>query len=99
MTMRNARLGKVCSWLAACALSLAAPTAAWAQCAMCKAAAENMDPAGIKYLNIATLLLLTPPVAMFCGFFYLAYKRRDAPPELERESTRGGPSELERDRR
>jgi hypothetical protein len=84
--MRNSIIHKLCSWLAVLALTLVAPVAAWAQCAMCKTAAENMDPAGIKYLNIAILLLLVPPAAMFCGFFYLAYKRRDPPTaKYERE--------------
>jgi hypothetical protein len=95
--MRNSTVQKLCSWLAVLALTLVAPVAAWAQCAMCKSAAENMDPAGVKYLNIATLLLLTPPVAMFCGFFYLAYKRRDAPQEPEGPAGRGELSEIERD--
>jgi hypothetical protein len=79
MKLRSASFRKLRSWLAAVALSLAAPACAFAQCAMCKTSAENMDPAGVKYLNVATLLLLTPPVALFCGFFYLAYKHRAAP--------------------
>jgi hypothetical protein len=66
-------------WLAAAALPLAAPAAAWAQCAMCKTTASNMDPGGVKYLNYATLLLVAPPVVIFCGFIYAAYKRRDPP--------------------
>lgn len=77
--VRSATCKKFSSWLACAAVALAAPVSAWAQCAMCKTSAENMDAAGVKYLNIAVLLLLSPPVAMFCGFFYLAYKRRDAP--------------------
>jgi hypothetical protein len=79
MTMRDAHLKRIATWLGATALTLALPAAAWAQCAMCKTSAESMDPAGVKYLNFATLLLLTPPVAIFCVFFYAAYKRRDPP--------------------
>lgn len=77
--MRSVTLKRVGSWLAAWAFVFVLPAAAWAQCAMCKTSAENMDPAGVKYLNFATLLLLTPPVAIFCGFFYMAYKRRESP--------------------
>jgi hypothetical protein len=77
--MPSVTFKRICSWLAAWAFVLALPAAAWAQCAMCKTSAENMDPAGVKYLNFATLLLLTPPVAIFCGFFYVAYKRRESP--------------------
>jgi hypothetical protein len=95
MNVRGPAFRKLCSWLACGALALAAPAAAWAQCAMCKTSAENMDAAGIKYLNIATLLLLSPPVAMFCGFFYLAYKRRNAPGGHERGLERVETAETE----
>lgn len=64
-------------FVAACAAS------AWAQCAMCKSGAENLDPASIRNLNLATLLLLFPPVAIFCGFIYAAYKRRNPPGDEE----------------
>jgi hypothetical protein len=96
--MRGAAFKSFSSWLACVALSLAAQASAFAQCAMCKTSAENMDPAGVKYLNIAMLLLLTPPVAIFCGFFYLAYKRREP---LRDEHDGGGEraeiTEIERD--
>jgi peptidoglycan biosynthesis protein MviN/MurJ (putative lipid II flippase) len=77
--MKNELAKRVFAWLAAAALSLAAPAAAWAQCAMCKTTASNLDPGGVKYLNYATLLLVTPPTAIFCGFIYAAYKHRGAP--------------------
>ncbi len=85
MKSRGALFRNLCSWLFGLALSLAAPAAALAQCAMCKTSAENVDAAGVRYMNVAVLLLLSPPVALFCGFFYLAYKRRNAP-ERETES-------------
>ncbi len=98
MNLRSAAIKKLCSWLVGFALSLAAPVCAFAQCAMCKTSAENMDPAGVKYLNVATLLLLTPPVALFCGFFYLAYRHRAAPrADLGREAGRDEPLEIGRD--
>lgn len=79
MKLRSAPFRNLCSWLLGLAVSLALPATAFAQCAMCKTSAENVDAAGVKYMNFAVLLLLSPPVAMFCGFFYLAYKRRNAP--------------------
>ena len=77
--MRYGLAKRLCRWLTALVLTAAAPAAAWAQCAMCKTTAANVDPGGVKYLNYATLLLVAPPVAIFCGFIYAAYKRRDAP--------------------
>ena len=87
MTTRNETLKKLPSRLGAIMLALALPAVASAQCAMCQTSAANSDPAGIKYLNIATVLLLTPPVALFCVFFYLAYTRRRAPEEEQRDET------------
>jgi hypothetical protein len=69
--------------LTAAVLALACPAAAWAQCAMCQTSAANVDPAGVKYLNYAVFLLMMPPATIFCGFFYAAYKRRNAPGENE----------------
>ena len=82
--MSDRALRRTRLWLrlaAAAALSLALAATGWAQCAMCKAAAENMDPVSVRNLNFATLLLLCPPVAIFCAFFVAAYRRRDPPSE------------------
>ena len=68
---------------AALLVALSAGDAA-AQCAMCKTSASNLEPGGVKNLNLAVLLLLVPPVAIFCGFFFAAYKRRE-PPGDERQ--------------
>jgi peptidoglycan biosynthesis protein MviN/MurJ (putative lipid II flippase) len=77
--LKDKRPPRLFKWLAAVTLMHAASLAAWAQCAMCKTTASNLDPGGVKYLNYATLLLVTPPVVIFCGFIYAAYKRRDPP--------------------
>jgi hypothetical protein len=74
--------------LTAAALALACPAAVWAQCAMCQTSAANVDPAGVKYLNYAVFLLMMPPATIFCGFFYAAYKRRNAPGETEEAQKR-----------
>ena len=53
---------------------------ALAQCALCRTSVENSDGAtsAATAFNFAVLLLLTPPVVIFCAVFYLAYKHRDA---------------------
>ena len=61
----------------ALALSLAAPLAA--QCAMCKASAGALDGTSAKNLNYAVIVLLCPPVAIFCVLFVVAYRRREPP--------------------
>jgi hypothetical protein len=52
---------------------------ALAQCAMCKASASNLDAVSARQLNISTLILLCPPVAIFCAIFVIAYKHRNPP--------------------
>jgi hypothetical protein len=52
-------------------------TDALAQCAMCKASAANLDNISARQLNISTLILLCPPVAIFCAIFVIAYKHRN----------------------
>ena len=63
----------------AVALLLLACVDAAAQCAMCKSSASSLDPGGVKHLNFAILILLVPPVGIFCGFFVAAYRRRNSP--------------------
>jgi hypothetical protein len=64
--------------LVAASLTLSAPDAL-GQCAMCKASAANLDSVSARTLNLATLILLCPPVAIFCAIFVIAYKHRNAP--------------------
>jgi hypothetical protein len=89
MILRNERLRKFLSRLAALAVMLVACASAHAQCALCQTTASNMDPAGVRYLNYAIVLLLAPPVVLFCAFIYATYKRRAAPEdEARREEDR-----------
>jgi len=69
-------------------LLLLLPLAAWAafggdaalaQCAMCKASAAGLDEAGTRNLNAAVLVLLCPPVAIFCAIAVVAYRHRRSP--------------------
>jgi heme/copper-type cytochrome/quinol oxidase subunit 2 len=59
---------------------LAATSSALAQCAMCKNAVAG-SPSATKLaesLNFAIIVLLIPPVLIFCGIFFVAYKYRKA---------------------
>lgn len=53
---------------------------AFAQCAMCRAVAANAEDAAqfAKLLNLGILVLLIPPVIIFCGIFVLAFKHRSS---------------------
>ena len=63
----------------AAALLLWASMSAFGQCAMCKAAIENSANAeeAARGLNLASLVLLIPPVAIFSGLFGLIYRFRN----------------------
>jgi len=74
-TARNCLL--LLALVAACGTLLAPDTLA--QCAMCKATAANLDSVSARTLNLATLILLCPPVAIFCAIFIVAYKHRKPP--------------------
>ena len=54
---------------------------ALAQCPMCKAAIEGSPDAAsaASGINLAVLVLLLPPVAIFGGVFVFVYKQRNAP--------------------
>jgi hypothetical protein len=60
-------------------LLIAAVDPAYAQCAMCKTAIENSTDAvaASKGLNLAALVLLIPPVAIFAGLFGVFYRYRN----------------------
>ena len=77
-TMRTLRLFLTIA--VAIGLMLAASDPASAQCAMCKTAIENSTDAvaASKGLNLAALVLLIPPVAIFAGLFGVFYRYRNA---------------------
>ena len=61
--------------MGACALLFCSPEA-FAQCAMCKAAVEAGGERAARTMNLAMLVLLVPPVTLFCSVFALVYKYR-----------------------
>ena len=51
-----------------------------AQCSMCRTALNNSNSAFVRNFNIGVLVLLIPPVTIFCCIF-VALKRYRAPRE------------------
>lgn len=63
----------------AAAIVLLANTYAEAQCSMCRASLTSVTNAKfIRNFNIGVLVLLIPPVSMFCTIFILLRKYRAA---------------------
>ncbi len=58
-------------------ITMAAPV--FAQCAMCRASLAGSNNASfIRNLNIGTLVLLVPPVTIFCSIFIVLKRRGKA---------------------
>lgn len=70
-------------------------TGAEAQCAMCRSAVNAATNGAnlAKSFNTAVLVLLAPPVTIFCSIFIVAYKHRQARKEDEDELDDGRPTE------
>jgi len=65
--------------VAALVTLLALTQSTLAQCAMCRAGLDG-DPnakAALHQMDVAVLMLLTPPVLIFIGFFVLIYRFRN----------------------
>jgi hypothetical protein len=61
------------------ALLLLFSTSAWAQCAMCRSALAGSNNAFfIRNFNIGVLVLLVPPVTIFCSIFMVLKRYRAA---------------------
>ena len=78
----------------AMASMLAWSTTALAQCAMCKNAVTGSPEAAklSESLNFAIIILLIPPVLIFCGIFLLAFryrKSRETELDLPSDNVRG----------
>ena len=56
-----------------CAALLAEP--AFAQCVMCRASLGN-NSTFLRNFNIGVLVLLIPPVSIFCTIFIIAFRHR-----------------------
>jgi hypothetical protein len=76
---------------AALLLVLVAPAAADAQCAMCKSAVQAAGDQATRAINSGILVLLIPPVAIFCSIFavFVKYKNGDdEPSDTEKHDAR-----------
>jgi hypothetical protein len=80
MTMRLSSIFKIALVMTVmlAVLCIAGAETALAQCAMCRAGiAGGPDGAAFaKSFNFAILVLLAPPVTIFCSIFIVAYKHR-----------------------
>ena len=56
-------------------LSALWPEGAAAQCPLCRAGLERGGEQTARTINSAILVLLIPPVAIFCSIFGVAYKK------------------------
>jgi heme/copper-type cytochrome/quinol oxidase subunit 2 len=77
--MRSKRAIRFTLFIAGAAATLFAWSyPALAQCAMCKNAVTGSPEAAklSQSLNFAILILLIPPVLIFCGIFFVAYRYR-----------------------
>ena len=74
MTTRHmTRIFTLVSFIALCCLLFS--DSALAQCVMCRASLTN-NSAFAKNLNLGVLVLLVPPVSIFCTIFILAIRNR-----------------------
>jgi hypothetical protein len=71
------------NWHAVLAIALAAAVVLLlsstvdAQCSMCRAAlTSSTDGRFIKNFNVAVLVLLVPPVSIFCSIFFILRRHR-----------------------
>ena len=66
--------------LTACAalalLALCPAESALAQCPMCRTGAMSAGAGAMRALNLGILVLLIPPVGIFCSIFVIALKNR-----------------------
>lgn len=77
---KDRRYQSLCRVLGAIVLLCFWSLPVWAQCAMCRAAFDGPNGAALaKSMNRGIIVLLIPPVAIFCAIFITAVKyRKDA---------------------
>lgn len=76
--------------LALCGLAALTPAPAPAQCPLCRSAAQQAGDQTARTLNLAILVLLIPPVSIFCAIFAVAYRRRNGDGGDEHPPAGGG---------
>lgn len=76
MMSRRRNIGRVLHLAALSALALLLRADAQAQCALCKTALSAAGETTARTMNLGIIVLLVPPVAIFCSIFVLAVKQR-----------------------
>ena len=71
------------------ALAALWPGAALAQCPLCRTALQQADVNVARTMNLAILVLLVPPVSIFCAIFAVAYRRRNGGREDDGDGDQG----------
>jgi len=71
---------------AVAALALLLPSESLAQCPLCRAGLMNAGDKTARTMNLAIVVLLIPPVSIFCTIFAVAYRKRKGDGEDDRES-------------
>ena len=61
--------------LALAALAAAWPGAALAQCPLCRSALQDGGDQAARTMNLAIVVLLIPPVSIFCAIFAVVYRK------------------------
>ena len=61
--------------LALAALAAAWPETAYAQCPLCRSAVQQAGEQTARTLNLAIVVLLIPPVSIFCAIFAVVYRK------------------------
>ncbi len=59
------------------------PTEANAQCALCRTALEKGGEQTARAINSGIIVLLAPAVAIFCSFFVIVLKSRNADEDID----------------
>ncbi len=73
MHFRLVKIGTLCAAIVLVCLLMADPVAA--QCVMCRASLAG-NGAFARNLNLGVLVLLVPPVSIFCAVFFIAFRHR-----------------------
>jgi hypothetical protein len=76
MKGRGEIFGRIFAALAPAAVTLFLAASAVAQCPLCRTALEGRNDSSARTINLAILVLLIPPVSIFCSIFAFAYKKR-----------------------
>ena len=64
-------------------VALFAPADALAQCPLCRSALQNGGDKTARTMNLAIVVLLIPPVSIFCSIFAVAYRKRKGDGDTE----------------